>query len=335
MSRGGVSHRGGLYFPRVPPIDLLTVGEAFQDLIFAGLPRLPRDGEELRTPQFVSTIGGGAVITAISASRLGLRTAIVSALSRDASAALRLDGVRVLNVKRASETTAVTVSLSTTRDRTFVTFNGVNDRLEERLPAAIAGQRARHIHFAFAPGNCARWTRIVSNLRARGVTSSWDFGWNPRLQSTSGFGALLHAPDYIFVNEAEAALYAGGRRGAAASAYWRRSTRNTVIKLGSKGSRWIGGGTDGVDEAAPAPRVHVVDTTGAGDAFNGGFLFALLRGRSPLECLRVGNFVGAQSTRALGGIAALPSSPANPTRLTGPTRPTRPTSPTHPLGPRP
>ena len=55
-------------------IDLLTVGEAFQDLIFVGLPHMPRVGEELRTQQFVSTMGGGALITATAESRLGLRT---------------------------------------------------------------------------------------------------------------------------------------------------------------------------------------------------------------------------------------------------------------------
>ena len=70
-----------------PRVDLLTIGEAFQDLIFTGLPHMPRSGEELRTAEFVSTIGGGAVITAIAASRLGVTTAVVSALSADAAVA--------------------------------------------------------------------------------------------------------------------------------------------------------------------------------------------------------------------------------------------------------
>ena len=305
----------------MPRIDLLTVGEAFQDLIFVGLPHLPRHGEELRTAAFVSTIGGGAVITATAASRLGRRTAIVSGLSREAARALRRDRVRVSNVKRPAEAHAVTVALSTARDRSFVTFNGVNDRLEARLPAAIARHRARHVHLAFAPRRCARWVRIVEGLRARGVTTSWDFGWNPPLGAAAGFDALVGAADFIFVNEAEAALYARTRRGAAAFGYWRRTARNTIVKLGPRGSRWVAGAghvarrLQPSDVSARAPRVHVVDTTGAGDAFNGGFLAAWLDGGSPRECLRLGNFVGAQSTRAAGGVAALPA--AHPSGLPG------------------
>jgi sugar/nucleoside kinase (ribokinase family) len=302
----GRDHRGGLYFRRVPRIDLLTVGEAFQDLIFVGLPHMPRSGEELRTRQFVATIGGGAVITATAAARLGLRAAIVSALSGEAARALRRDRVRVVNVKRADEAHAVTVSLSTKRDRSFVTFDGVNEQLEARLPAAIARLRARHVHLAFAPRDCARWIGIVERLRARGVTTSWDFGWNPPLRAAAGFTALVGAADFVFVNEAEAALYARTRRPDAIVRYWRGAARNAIVKLGPAGSRWIAGGQSPVDVKAAAPRVRPVDTTGAGDAFNGGFLFAWLGGSTPRECLRLGNYVGAQSTLAAGGIAALP-----------------------------
>jgi sugar/nucleoside kinase (ribokinase family) len=291
----------------VPRIDLLTVGEAFQDLIFVGLPHMPRSGEELRTRRFVATIGGGALITATAASRLGLRTAVASALSAEAVRALRQDNVRVLNMKRTSESHAVTVSLSTRHDRSFVTFDGVNDRLEARLPAAIARQPARHVHLAFAPRHCARWTRIVERLRAGGVTTSWDFGWNPALRAAAGFRTLVGAADFVFLNEAEAAMYARTRQVAAAVSFWRRTSRNTILKLGRRGSRWIAGGQTAMDVSAPAPRVRVVDTTGAGDAFNGGFLFAWLGGHSPRECLRLGNFVGAQSTLAAGGVVSLPS----------------------------
>ena len=295
-------------------VELLTVGEAFQDLIFMGLPHLPRLGEELRTPRFVATIGGGAVITATAAARLGVRSAIVSALSRDAARALRGDRVTVVNVKRAREAHAVTVALSTRDERSFVTFNGVNDRLQARLPAAMRRRPAAHVHFAFAPSACATWTAIAERLRGRGTTTSWDFGWDPALRRRNGFWRLVAAVDFVFLNEIEAAMYAGLPRRVDAADFWRRAARNAVIKLGPRGSRWA---APGVDVRAAAPRVRAVETTGAGDAFNAGFLVAFLRGAQPRECLRAANFVGARSTLAAGGVASLPTSlprPAGPAR---------------------
>ena len=275
-------------------VDLLVVGEAFEDLIFAGLPRLPRTGEEIRCARYLSTIGGGAVITAAAAARLGIPTAAISALGAEGVRYLRSQGVRVTNVRRGDEPPAVTVALSTARDRTFVTFDGVNEKLEPRLLAALRHQRASHVHFALAPVRIERWLRLVDRLRARGVTTSWDFGWSLSVRDGAGLDCLVATVDIVFMNEAEATLYARARRWA----------RNSVIKLGPRGSRWLG---QTVDITVRAPWVRVVDTTGAGDAFNGGFLAGFLRGRPPRECLRLGNYVGAQSTRAPGGIEALPT----------------------------
>lgn len=278
----------------MPRVDLLVVGEAFEDLIFAGLPRLPRPGEELRCGEFAATIGGGAIITAAAAARMGIPTAVISALSADAVRYLRSQRVRVTNVRRAHERHAVTVALSTARDRSFVTFDGVNRSLEARLLRAMLRQRASHVHFALTPLRVDRWIGLVDRLRAGGVTTSWDFGWNPSLRHRRGLDNLIAALDLVFMNQPEAALYARARRRA----------KNTVIKLGARGSRWL---SRTIDVRVPAPRVRVVDTTGAGDAFNGGFLAALLEGRPPRECLRLGNHAGAQSTRELGGIEALPT----------------------------
>jgi hypothetical protein len=87
-----------------------------------------------------------------------------------------------------------------------------------------------------------------------------------------------------------------------------------IVKLGSLGSRWLRAGPDG-DVVMPAPRVTPVDTTGAGDAFSAGFLAAWLRGAAPATCLATGNTVGASSTRAAGGLDALPHAKSLPAIL--------------------
>jgi sugar/nucleoside kinase (ribokinase family) len=287
----------------VARLELLTIGEAFHDLIFAGLPRLPRAGEELRVPSFAATFGGGAVITSVAAARLGVRTGVVSAMSAEAAAMLRRERIAVVNVARPREQPAVTVALSTPQDRSFVTFDGVNVRLQPRLERPAIARDAAHVHFAFRPVAWRRWAAIAERLRARGSTSSWDFGWHPALRTQRGVAALLQSVDYVFVNEAEALAFAGSERRARDRAFWRGVTRNVIIKLGRSGSRWI---AEAFDVRAAAPHVRAIDTTGAGDAFNGGFLVAVLRGDEPRACLQTGNHVGAQSTRALGGIASLP-----------------------------
>src|SRR5688500_5057018 len=113
--------------------ELVTAGEAFEDLIFVGLPRLPRPGEEIKTSTFMATVGGGAIITAVAASRMGTRCSVVSGLSPAAADLLRRERIAAVDLRRPTERHAIPAALSTRHDRAFVTFNGVNDRLEPRL----------------------------------------------------------------------------------------------------------------------------------------------------------------------------------------------------------
>lgn len=281
-------------------VDVLTVGEAFEDLIFGGLPRLPRAGEELRVPQFTTSAGGGAIITAVACARLGLRTRTLTALSPARARALRADRVGVINLLQPGEQAATTVALSMPGDRAFVTFEGINRSLQPRLISALArrGHRPRHIHFALSPQDCAAWLPLLTRLKGDGITTSWDFGWDDRLLKDRAFARLQASVDWLLMNVAEAKLYNG---------FVRQS--QTVIKRGARGASAF---VDGREVKSPPARASVVDTTGAGDAFNAGFLAALLRGATVAQALRLGNYVGARSTEALGGISGLPARRALP-----------------------
>lgn len=285
-------------------IDLVTAGESFDDLIFYDLTRLPAAGQELKTTAFRRSPGGGAVITAVTAARLGLRCAVISALSTDCVRMLRKERVTIRNVRVPGEPTAMTVALSTRADRRFVTFEGSNRLLPSRIRRALPRVRARHVHFAFVPRPCRPWIAVVQRLRRRGITTSWDFGWDDRLAKDPRLWSLATAVDLLFINAHEARLYARGRSLRSALARWRAAPNHIVVKLGAAGSRVVGGG---VDIVSPAARVsRVVDSTGAGDAFNAGVLAALLRRRSLAQAVRLGNRIGALSTQRPGGIAGLP-----------------------------
>lgn len=284
-------------------VDLLTVGEAFEEFVFVGLPHLPAPGQEVSTGRFAQTFGGGAVRTAVTASRLGLSARVMTASSAAAAAFLKSERVSLRNVRQPNEPHAVRAALSTHDERSFVTFTAVNDRLEARFLQAVRSELARHVHFAFWPQECGRWLPVVRGLRDHGVGTSWDFGWNAALLEDEEFHELAGRVDYLFVNEQEALLYSHRETLNDAIVFWKTQTPNLVIKLGSKGSRWV---SDRFDLTGRPRRVKSVDTTGAGHAFNGGFLCARLRDFSPEATLRLANFVGAMSTRLPGGIAGLP-----------------------------
>ena len=76
-----------------------------------------------------------------------------------------------------------------------------------------------------------------------------------------------------------------------------------VIKLGKTGAMAI---KDGEKYFAPAYKVQAVDTTGAGDSFNAGFIYGFLQGLPMEECLKCGNGCGALSVTKLGGNTGFP-----------------------------
>ena len=286
---------------------LLVAGETFEDLIFAGLPRLPRPGEEIRTSAFRRTFGGGALIGAAWARSEGLEVDILSALPPRIGRVLEAEGIGYRNLRRPREPHAITACLSFGAERSFVTFTGTNPKLEERIYVNLhrKGSTASFaaVFLAMPPCVCPAWAeaqRLMRNVSGKAEVF-WDFGYDEDLPLREGFGDLLASAAGIFVNLQESRLYDGPdgllRRAADAGTL-------VVVKRGADGAEAFGQPETRV--AAPIPLLGVRDTTGAGDAFAAGFLASRLHGGTLAEQLTAGNVCGARSVQYLGGLPARP-----------------------------
>src|SRR5262249_40747101 len=131
---------------------------------------------------------------------------------------------------------------------------------------------------------------------------SLDAGWHPAWLRAPETAQLLQMVDWFFPNEKEAAWLTNLEK---PMDMLQKLGRRTVLKLGAQGAAMLHRGQ--LLTAAPPVSAAVVDTTGAGDAFNAGFLDAFLDGGDPADWLRRGIQCGTLSTRAAGALAGLPS----------------------------
>jgi len=316
--RHAVGHRpvlcydGGSMLQKASTPHLVVFGEFFFDLVFYRLPEIPRAGTEVKTDHFVEAAGGGLSTTAMVAASLGTPTAVVTRVGTDAPLHTSWQKLIKLGIQtkacefRKDFSTALTVCVALQNDRMMITHDSINARLGDLLmqpKVRRALQSARHVHFAFAFRNPERYLALLDKLRSRGVTLSADIGWNPDVLHSKRVSRVLRRLDLFFPNEDEARAITGESSPQKAAQQLARWVRTPVVKLGSQGSMAV---IDGKVMHAPSRRVRVVDATGAGDAFDGGFLHAYLRGFPWMNCLRAGNICGAIAISAPGGTGVLP-----------------------------
>jgi sugar/nucleoside kinase (ribokinase family) len=284
-------------------MDLLVVGDLNADLVLRGGEIEPAFGQrEQLVDEAELVLGGSAGIMAAGAAKLGLDTAIVACVGTDALGtamidALRHAGVDTSAVIRAEAATGISVALARPGDRAILTAPGALARLRaEDVPPDLLA-RARHVHVTspflqdgLRPG--------LRTLAERARSNSLDTGWDPREEWSVPFDAF----DILLPNGEEALRLAGRTDGdvEAAARGLAALGPTVVVKLGAKGALAIAG--DDAIRVSATP-VEPVDSTGAGDSFDAGFLAARLNGESLTEAVALGCACGALSTRRAGGTA--------------------------------
>jgi ribokinase len=289
--------------------DVAVVGEIFADHVFAGLAQWPQPGEEHFTDHYVREAGGGAAITACALGRLGRSVAIFAVMGegdlwlqeRLRSFAVDLEWLRLVKMG-----TAVSVSISTREDRSFLTWPGANRALPEYLREPEIATRlaqARHIHFAMPIArNLA--LDLFPRFRAAECTLSIDIGHHSEWLRDPQNWLTCGEVDFFMPNEKEGQIMIDSDRPEKILAgLATRGIAGTVLKLGSAGAA---ASRHGQIYRAAALAVEPIDTTGAGDAFDAGFIDGLLDHSELPEMLQRACVCGSLSTRQAGALAALP-----------------------------
>jgi len=288
--------------------DVTIAGEINLDLILYGLPEVMPLERELLGNDFRLTLGSSSAIVAHNLAALGVSVGFITLLGDDPLGSIALDrlaerGVDLSCVKRVSggTSTGVTILLAHNGKRHILTYPGTMFEMatSDLDMDYLASGRHFHLsslflHKALQPD----LPRICRQLKAAGLTLSLDTNDDPEDRWGAPLDELLGIVDIFLPNDDEACRISGKADAESAIDVLAKRVPLVAVKCGKRGAivqagkqRW----------QIPANSVTPVDTVGAGDSFDAGFLAAFLRGETPEACAVFGNRTAALSTLRPGG----------------------------------
>jgi ribokinase len=289
----------------------ITIVGSFAVGLTIRAPKLPIFGETMLGTDFDMGPGGKGSNQAVATARLGARSSLVAILGSDKLAGIATDlyaaeGVDTEFVTSQSERpTGVGFIILNDKGENFIILDmGANELMDAKsvdLAEARIAESDVVMTVLEVPTEAA--ARAMELARLRGARTILNPAPARALPPK-----IFASVDYLTPNESELRILLGlpaddprSSRELAAELR-RRGVRNVVVTLGRQGALIL---TDDLDQMVPAVPVDVVDTTGAGDAFNSGFAVALAEGRDIVDAVRFGVVCGALACTRLGVIPSL------------------------------
>lgn len=287
-------------------VDVIAVGDYCFDLIFTGLPHLPGLGTELFGDR-CSIVPGGAYNTVVAMHRLGVDVAWATDFGKDDFSQFVLtqahqEGLKEnLFVFHKRALRHITIAASFPQDRAFISYADP----EPLVPSGVKALLLKSVRAFYIPGlYYGPWFLIAAVVaKMKGISIIMDGNSsNETLANTKSLAGILSKVDLFMPNSGEACRLTGTQNVMDAMAKLAPLCPCVVIKDGANGAY---ASKLGQMHHSPAIPVLPVDTTGAGDCFNAGFIKGWLDGLPIDTCLRWGNIVGGLSTLSFGGTGAV------------------------------
>ena len=291
--------------------DITVLGIFVADISFSG-NKIPTTGETILGDSYNIGPGGKGCNQAIAISRLGVKVNFITKLGNDEYGKLAINKLKddnidtshiILSNNHKTGVAGIHVDKNTGKNAITVVRGAPSSLTIDEINTNIFKQSKIFLTQLEIPKEVT--LHCLKVAKENGLINILNPA--PAIKLSNDFFGLV---DYFTPNEIEAEFYTGIKidniKDAKESAYKliNLGIKNVIITLGEKGLFF----TDGKQEIyIKASQVKAVDTTGAGDAFNGGFSFALLKGKKINECLEFANKVAGLSTTKLGAGDSMPN----------------------------
>lgn len=292
--------------------DILVAGEINPDLILTGNVT-PEFGQvEKLIDSATLTIGSSSAIFACGAARLGLNVAFIGVCGDDVFGRFMLDEMSKRNVDvgnvivRSDGQTGLSIILNNQSDRAILTHPGLIAELQASDIADALLRQSRHLHIA----SYFLQTKFQSDLptlfrraHSLGLTTSLDTNYDPS-ENWLGFDDLLSVTDVFLPNQTEALSITKLTDVESAARQLSTRAKLVTVKLGAAGA--LACKAKDITHVESIS-VNVVDTVGAGDSFDAGFMYGYLNNWQIEKSLRLACVCGALSTQKAGGVNGQPT----------------------------
>jgi sugar/nucleoside kinase (ribokinase family) len=291
--------------------DVFVVGELNVDLILNQIEKHPEVGKEVLAGQMNLTLGSSSAIFASNLSTLGTSVAFVGKLGHDnfgdhIIASLKSRGVNTEYIIRSvKHTTGATIVLNYGEDRAMVTYQGAMKYLSMPDVPEELFSKCKHLHLSsvfLQPGLSPDLANLFKKAKSCGLTTSIDPQWDPAEKWNIAIKDLLPYVDVFMPNIKELCALTNTQDLKSGLAVLQPYANIVVVKNGSEGA-YLWDGRQLLHQP-PFLNKEIVDSIGAGDSFDSGFIHKFLEGKSLKECLEFGALTGAINTTRPGGTNA-------------------------------
>ncbi len=290
--------------------DIVVLGSLNMDLS-VNVRRMPLPGETISGGDLITNAGGKGANQAAACAKLGSTVSMVGCVGQDDFGRSIVDGLKQLGVdtafikKNAAVPTGTAMILVDDKgENTIVLSAGANATLvlDAETAKLISGAKLLILQLEINPQVVFATLKFAHQSGVKVLLNP-----APAIELHADIYPFI---DYLVPNESEASLLAGVKVADAVSAeqaaevLLAKGAKNVIITLGAKGSVWA---SIGLKKAIPPCLIEPVDTTGAGDAFIGGFSTAIIEGKSIAEALALASACGALAATKRGAQSSLPT----------------------------